>query len=160
MTRIAQVAPKCLWRPHMMERRLCGRSRKEKIDLRRREEKIKGGGVGVGGRAIMVGATTTWPSREDENTTDKRTLQAVVLADSPSYGNIPRYLWWQATYLPCNIVNLPMDVSWTYNSQNYEKKPTRNLAAYCIYPISKIRYSASSCEVTAHQVDMYGPQGP
>ena len=40
-------------------------------------------------RSDQVGVTMTWPSREDARTVDRRTLQAVVLADSPSYGNIP-----------------------------------------------------------------------
>ena len=41
---------------------------------------------------------------------------------------------------------------------NYEEEQTRHLAAYCICPISEIRYSVHSCVVTAHQAGMYAPQ--
>ena len=56
-----------------------------------KREREKGKGV------IRVGGTMTWPSRENAHTMDRCTLQAIALADSPSYGNIPRYLWWQAS---------------------------------------------------------------
>lgn len=45
---------------------------------------------------IRVDVTMTGPSRKDAHTTDRRTLWAVALADSPSDGIIPCHLWWQA----------------------------------------------------------------
>ena len=38
-----------------------------------------------------------WSFRQDAHTTERRTLQAVALADSSSYGNISLHLWWQAS---------------------------------------------------------------
>lgn len=36
---------------------------------------------------IRVGATVTWPSREDVHMSDWHNLQAVFLAKTPCYGN-------------------------------------------------------------------------
>ena len=44
-----------------------------------------------------MGVTMSKPSREDAHTMDRRILQAVALADSPSYGKVPLYLWWEVS---------------------------------------------------------------
>ena len=46
------------------------------------------------------GVTIAWLSREGAHIMDMYTLPAVVLADSPSYSNIPWCWWWQASCSP------------------------------------------------------------
>ena len=53
-------------------------------DKRTKEKRRKENEEYEGMRSDQVGVTMTWPSREDAYTTDRRIVQAVALADSPS----------------------------------------------------------------------------
>ena len=59
------------------------------MNKRKKEEEDGGTGGEGGSRSDQVGVTMAWPSQEDAHTSDGRILQAVALADSPSYDNIP-----------------------------------------------------------------------
>ena len=70
--------------------------RKEReIDIQIKTKKEKKIREEESGGVITVSVTTTRPPREDTYATDWRTLHAVALTDSFSYGDVPLYLWWQ-----------------------------------------------------------------
>ena len=64
-----------------LERCLCGQI----VETMRKQGEMR---KEKGRKVIGVGVTMTYPSGEDAHTTDRRTLQAIALDDSPSYVRI------------------------------------------------------------------------